>query len=152
MGDGSTDDNWYPYVFLETNDADSKVTTERKRAIKSQRKRAIKSQRPSETTPCWLVHAGDLKKDDQIYFTPSTVDFEYLDTIARCFEIYYDEKTGRRPRQTRPFYLEDLDRFDTLWKILKNLETSQCHQVIHTIEATREMWYGQDEQKSLTSI
>lgn len=139
MGDGNTPDNWYPYVFLKTSD-DSEVNG---------RQRAIKSQRPGTTDPCWLIHAGDLKKDDQIYFTPSTFDFEFLDTTARRFEIHYD-KEGRRPRQTRPFYLEDLDRFQTLWKILKNLETSQRHQVIYTIEATREMWYGQDLQKSWT--
>jgi len=141
MGDGTTDDEWYPYVFLETNDDDNKVTTERKRAIKSQR--------PGTTDPCWLVHAGDLKEGDQIYFTPSTFDFEFLDTTARRFEIYYDEN-GCRPRQTRPFYLEDLDRFQTLWDILKNLETSQRHQVIYTIEATRELWYGHNEKESLT--
>lgn len=141
MGDGTTEDSWYPYVFLETNGDDSKVNG---------RQRAIKSQRPGETTPCWLVHAGDLKEGDQIYFTPSTFDFEFLDSSARRFEIYYDEKTGRRPRQTRPFYLEDIDRFDTLWKILKNLETSQRHQVIYSIEATREEWHGQNEQESLT--
>lgn len=135
MGDGSTDDNWYPYIFLETNGDDSQVNG---------RQRAIKSQRPGET-PCWLVHAADLKEGDRIYFTPSTFDFEYLDSTARRFEIYYDEN-GRRPRQTRPFYLEDIDRFDTLWKILKTLETSQRHQIIHTIEATRETWYGQDEK------
>ncbi|WP_421658968.1 hypothetical protein [Leptothermofonsia sp. ETS-13] len=137
MGDGSTDDNWYPYVFLETNGDDSKVNG---------RQRAIKSLRPGETTPCWLVHAADLREGDQIYFTPSTFDFEFLDSTARRFEIYYDEKTGRRPRRTRPFYLEDLDRFEKLWEILKTLETSQRHQVIHTIEATRETWYGQDEK------
>lgn len=140
MGDGSTDDNWYPYVFLETNGDDSQVNG---------RQRAIKSQRPGETTPCWLVHAADLKEGDRIYFTPSTFDFEFLDSTARRFEIYYDEN-GRRPRQTRPFYLEDIDRFDTLWKILKNLETSQRHQVIYSIEATREKWHGQNEQESLT--
>ncbi|GET42750.1 CRISPR-associated protein Csx11 [Microseira wollei] len=136
MGDGTTEDSWYPYVFLETNGDDSQVNG---------RQRAIKSQRPGETTACWLVHAADLKQGDQIYFTPSTFDFEYLDSTARRFEIYYDEKTGRRPRQTRPFYLEDLDRFDTLWEILKNLEKSQRHQVIYTIEATREIWFRQNE-------
>lgn len=136
MGDGTTTDVWYPYVFLETNGDDSKVNG---------RQRKIKSQRPGTTQPCWLVHAGDLKEGDRIYFTPSTFDFEYLDSTARRFEIHYD-KEGRRPRQTRPFYLEDLDRFDTLWKILKNLETSQRHQVIYTIEATRETWHGQDEE------
>lgn len=136
MGDGTTEDVWYPYVFLETNDDDRKVTSERQRAIKSQR--------PGTTDPCWLVHAVDLKKGDQIYFTPSSFDFEFLDSTARRFEIHYDEN-GRRPRQTRPFHLEDLDRFDTLWKILKTLETSQRHQVIYTIEATRETWYWQDK-------
>jgi hypothetical protein len=138
MGDGTTEDSWYPYVFLETNGDDSQVNG---------RQRAIKSQRPGETTPCWLVHAADLREGDQIYFTPSTFDFEFLDTTARRFEIYYDEN-GRRPRQTRPFYLEDLDRLDILWKILKTLETSQRHQIIHTIEATRETWYGQDQENS----
>jgi hypothetical protein len=140
MGDGTTPDNWYPYVFLRTSD-DSEVNG---------RQRAIKSQRPGETTPCWLVHAADLREGDRIYFTPSTFDFEFLDSTARRFEIDYDEKTGRRPRRTRPFYLEDLDRFEQLWAILKNLETSQRHQVIYSIEATREMWYGQQAQESLT--
>jgi hypothetical protein len=140
MGDGSTPDVWYPYVFLETNGDDSKVNG---------RQRAIKSQRPGETMPCWLVHADDLIEGDRIYFTPSTFDFEFLDTSARRFEIYYDEN-GRRPRRTRPFYLEDLDRFEKLWEILKKLETSQRHQVIYAIEATRETWYGQDEPASLT--
>jgi CRISPR-associated Csx11 family protein len=140
MGDGTTEDVWYPYVFLETNGDDNKVNG---------RLRKIKSQRPSSGTiePCWLVNAGDLKEGDQIYFTPSTFDFEYLDSTARRFDIYYDEK-GRRHRKTRPFYLEDLDRIQTLWEILQNLKTSQRHQVIYTIEATREMWYGEDIQTS----
>lgn len=138
MGDGTTPDVWYSYVFLKTSD-DSEVNA---------RQRAIKSQRPGETKPCWLVHAADLKEGDQIYFTPSTFDFEFLDSTARRFEIYYDEN-GRRPRRTRPFYLEDLDRFDTLWKILKNLETSQRHQVIYAIEATRELWYGDNYEQSV---
>ncbi|MEH1795418.1 hypothetical protein [Nostoc sp.] len=139
MGDGITEDVWYPYVFLKTNDDDNKVATERQRAIKSHR--------PGTTEPCWLVHAGDLKEGDQIYFKPSTFDFEYLDSNARRFEIYYNEDS-LRPRGNRPFYLEDLDRFEKLWKILKTLETSQRHQVIYSIEATREMWYGQNEQQS----
>lgn len=139
MGDGNTPDVWYPYVFLETGDDNNKLNG----------RWVYKSQRPGETAPCWLVHTADLKEGDQIYFTPSTFDFEFLDSTARRFEIYYDEN-GRRPRCTRPFDLEDLDRFDTLWKILKNLETSQRHQVIYAIEATRETWHGQDEQASLT--
>lgn len=140
MGDGKTTDSWYPYVFLEANSNDMEVNE----------RWVLKSQRPGTTEPCWLVHAGDLKQGDKIYFTPSTFDFEYLDSTARRFDIHYDEKTGRRPRPTRPFYLEDLDRFQTLWKILRNLETTQRHQVIYTIEATREMWHGENIQESLT--
>ncbi|NJR52923.1 MAG: hypothetical protein HC780_28530 [Leptolyngbyaceae cyanobacterium CSU_1_3] len=82
--------------------------------------------------------------NQKIWVRPSRFDFEFLDSTARRFEIYYDEN-GRRPRRTRPFYLEDLDRFDTLWKILKKLETSQRHQVIYAIEATRETWYGMEQ-------
>ncbi|MCW6034763.1 CRISPR-associated protein Csx11 [Spirulina subsalsa FACHB-351] len=140
MGDGTTPDNWYPYVFLKTSD-DSEVDG---------RIRKIKSQRPGTTEPCWLVHAGDLQQDDKIYFTSSTFDFEYLDSTARRFEIHYDKKTGRRPRPTRPFYLEDLDRLQTLWDMLKKLQTSQRHQVIHTIEATREKWHGDKLEPSWT--
>jgi hypothetical protein len=81
----------------------------------------------------------------KLWIRPSYFDFEFLDTTGRRFEIYYDEN-GRRPRQTRPFYLEDLDRFEKLWEILKKLETSQRHQVIHIIEAIREAWHGQDKE------
>lgn len=136
MGDGITPDDWYPYTFLKTNGDDSKVNG---------RQRVIKSKRPNETTPCWLVHVADLEAGDQIYFTPSTFDFEFLDTTARRFEIYYD-KNGRRARQTRPFYLEDLDRLDKLWELIQYLAISQRHQIISTIETTRDMWFGQDEE------
>ncbi|NJK53958.1 MAG: hypothetical protein HC936_16310 [Leptolyngbyaceae cyanobacterium SU_3_3] len=74
-------------------------------------------------------------KGAKLWVRPSRFDFEFLDSTARRFEIYYDEN-GRRPRHTRPFYLEDLDRFDTLWEILKktrNLATpsSDLHDRSH---------------------
>lgn len=80
---------------------------------------------------------------------PSRFDFEFLDTTARRFEINYDAN-GRRPRRTRPFYLEDLDRLETLWSHMKHLTRTQRHQVIRTIEATREAWYGQDSDGKST--
>ncbi|MGQ9482579.1 MAG: CRISPR-associated protein Csx11, partial [Chloroflexus sp.] len=58
---------------------------------------------------------------------------------------------GRRPRRTRPFYLEDLDRLETLWSHMKHLTRTQRHQVIRTIEATREAWYGQDPDGKSTT-
>ncbi len=99
-------------------------------------------------------HVNDLRKRDskippdkgwKTWVRPSTFDFEYLDTTARRFDIYYNED-GRRPRRTRPFYLEDLGRLEELWGYMKRLTKTQRQQVIRTIEATRETWYGQDQQ------
>lgn len=79
------------------------------------------------------------------WIRPSRFDFEFLDTTARRFEIVYDAN-GRRPRRTRPFYLEDLERLETLWTYMARLTKTQRHQVVRTIEATREAWYGQDRE------
>ncbi|MEJ5301316.1 MAG: CRISPR-associated protein Csx11 [Thermodesulforhabdaceae bacterium] len=133
MNDGMTEDQWYPYIFLDTRGDDKKVD--------DAQRRAVKIDWPAEA--CWIVHAGDLREGEVIYVWPSTFDFEFLDTTARRFEIHYDEE-GRRPRRTRPYYLEDLDRLEGLWNCMKRLTKTQRHQVIRTIEATREMWYGQD--------
>jgi len=139
MGDGVTEDQWYPYAYLEAD------------AEPSDRPRRFQSHNPWTKRNGWLVHAADLKEGDSIFFTPSTFDFEFLDTTARRFEIHYD-KDGRRPRRTRPFYLEDLDRLEELWKHMKKMKKAQRHQVIHTIEATREAWswYGPDRGRSTT--
>ena len=134
MRDGSTDDIWYPYIFLETEGDDYKAYQSNRRAVKVM---LSNGSLPS----CWVVHASDLQSGEEIYIMPSTFDFEFLDTTSRRFDIYYDQ-TGRRPRSTRPFYLEDLDRLEELWELMKRLTVSQRHQVIRTIEATREEWYG----------
>jgi len=78
----------------------------------------------------------------KVWVRPSRFDFEYLDTNVRRFDIHYDEK-GRRSRRTRPFYLEDLDRFEKLWAYMRYLAKAQRQQVVRMIEATRESWYGQ---------
>jgi hypothetical protein len=128
-GDSSKNDEWYPRMY-----------------------QGDRWEQKQSKHVCDLAVRNDRMPRDRgakLWIRPSRFDFEFLDTTARRFEIYYDDE-GRRPRRTRPFYLEDLDRFDTLWKILKNLETSQRHQIIYTIESTRELWYGQDDQQSLT--
>ncbi|MGC9529169.1 MAG: hypothetical protein ACP5G2_00915 [Candidatus Bipolaricaulaceae bacterium] len=123
-GDGSTKDDWYPRLY-EGNTWHGKQTK----------------------------HVSDLRvrgpripqdKGWKVWVRPSRFDFEFLDTTARRFEIYYDGN-GRRPRRTRPFYLEDLDRLEELWKYMKRLTQTRRHQVIRTIEATREAWYGPDD-------
>ncbi|MCZ7571613.1 MAG: CRISPR-associated protein Csx11 [Ardenticatenaceae bacterium] len=145
MGDGVTEDRWYPYFFLETGGDDGKADAPNRRAAKITRPAGHNG-----TEDCWIVHATDLRADEAIYVWPSAFDFEFLDTTARRFEIHYDEN-GRRPRRTRPFYLEDLDRLETLWSYMKRLSKTQRHQVIRTIEATREAWYGQDNDGESTT-
>jgi hypothetical protein len=142
MGDGITEDRWYPYVFLATTGDDSKADAANRRAAKVSRDGGN-----GQTPERWVVHAGDLRAGETIYARASIFDFEFLDATGRRFEIYYDEN-GRRPRRTRPFYLEDLDRLDELWKLMKRLAISQRHQVIHIIEATREMWYGANDDRA----
>jgi len=119
-GDCSTKDDWYPR-FYEGDVWDRR-----------QPKHMTGLRVPNQYQP-WKV-----------WVRPSRFDFEFLDTTAHCFEIHYDEN-GRRPRRTRPFYLEDLDRLEELWKYMKRLTQTQRHQVIRTIEATREAWYGPDD-------
>ncbi len=132
MGDGQTENLWYPYVFL---DDPVEPTT---------RKRYFKSRNPWQGCDGWLVYAAELLVGDRVWFTPATFDFEFLDTTTRRFEIHYDTNGRRANRHTRPFYLDDLERFDRLWEVFLRLSATQRHQVVRTIEATREEWFGQD--------
>jgi hypothetical protein len=124
-GDGTTRDDWYPHLFV----ADSW------QGVHSTRLRHIHTLQPRN--PRIPPDRGP-----KVWVRPSRFDFEFLDTPGRRFEIHYG-LDGRRPRCTRPFYLEDLDRLETLWDLMTRLAVSQRYQVIHTIEATRETWYGQ---------
>lgn len=134
MGDGTTIDNWYPYVYFVKDACGTAQPMGRQRAF-------------MDTQGNWLCHAGDLQVGDQIRFMSSTFDFEFLDTTSRRFEIYYGDNGRRASRCTRPFYLEDLDRLDLLWSLLKQLERTQRYQLIATIEATRELWYGSPDHQ-----
>jgi len=138
MGDGATEDVWYPYVLM----GDATKTNGRQRAFRGV------CPTPKGVKECWLVHVGDLEENDKIYFAPATFDFEFLDTTARRFEIAYDDRGQRRSpsKRNRPYLLDDLGRLGELWKELCHLEKSQRHQVIATIEATREAWFGDDRE------
>ncbi|RKY56315.1 MAG: CRISPR-associated protein Csx11 [Candidatus Neomarinimicrobiota bacterium] len=138
MGDGTTEDRWYPYFFVETEGDDSKADAGNRRTVKVTWPTDNGQKRDG-----WIVHVADLRSGEITYLWPSTFDFEFLDTTARRFEIHYDEN-GRRPRRTRPYYLEDLERLEKLWEHMKHLTKTQRHQVIRTIDTTREAWYGQD--------
>ena len=124
MGDCETEDVWYPHLL--SIDPSNKEGEELDR------------------------EAGDFCLVDDltgtVFIRPSRFDFEFLDTTGRRFEISYG-KDGRRPlRRTRPFLLDDLERLAEIWGEMKHLHRSQRHQVIQSIEATREAWYGSDAE------
>jgi hypothetical protein len=116
MGDGSTTDIWYSHL-LTTDPSTDEIN---------------------------VVPVDQLQSGQTVYIRPSRFDFEFLDTTDRRFDIAYDQH-GRRPaRSTRSYLLDDLDRLDVIWRVMKLLKPAQRHQVIQTIEATRELWYGND--------
>lgn len=129
-GDCSIKDEWYPRLYEGDNWA-----KKASRHVEDLRERNPNIP-PDKGWKTWV--------------RPSRFDFTFLDTTARRFEIHYDEH-GRRPCRTRPFYLEDLDRLEQLWQYLTRLNTAQRHQVIRTIEDTREMWYGSDPDGASTT-
>jgi len=124
MGDGATPDRWYPYWQVPAESVGRRWCY------------------TGENHRHWL-HVCDLQAGDAVILRPSTFDFEFLDTTARRYEITYDAQ-GRRPRRTRPYYLEDLHRLDELWKTLNRLTKTQRVQVVHDIETARERWFGRD--------
>ena len=127
MGDGVTEDVWYPYFQLAGGPA------------------AHHTRRFMGPNGEHWVHVNDLKQDDTVHLTPSTFDFEWLDAASRRFGIDYDDKGRRLARPSRPFYLEDLDHLEALWGCyLSKLSRTQLKQILQTIETTRERWFGRD--------
>ncbi|MHA1796687.1 MAG: CRISPR-associated protein Csx11 [Promethearchaeota archaeon] len=74
-------------------------------------------------------YLGDLKtkrEGESITVAPSFFDFLYLDTIARRFDVRFDNY-NRRPHflfgqscSPRPYYLEVLDIIEKVWNLCKN--------------------------------
>jgi len=121
MGDDETKDIWYPHLLLANPESKAELSLEAKD-----------------------FHLVD-DFTGTVYIRPSRFDFVFLDTTARRFEVHYGGD-GRRPRRTRPYLLDDLDRLEKLWEEMCYLEKSQRHQVVSTIEATREAWFGDDQK------
>lgn len=129
MGDGLTEDVWYPYVFLEQD------------ANLSGRNRYFKSINPWNDRHPWLVHAAELRPNDRIYFTPATLDWVWLDSAGRRFEVAYDEKGCRRGLPRRPYFLDELEVLERIWETLKShLTKTQIYTLVETIELRRETW------------
>ena len=154
MGDGSTEDHWYPYVFWEQDKDGStdpgSATTQRTRYY--QAPNPFNPDADGKPQLGWLVHAGELEPGDKVYFTPATLDFQWLDSSASRFEIAYDESGRRRGSLHRPYLLDELDDLQKCWQLLagdKRLTNTQIHQVRDLIEAKRREWFPENPQDSL---
>ncbi|NJL05796.1 MAG: hypothetical protein HC911_13000 [Chloroflexaceae bacterium] len=79
MGDGTTSDQWYPYL----------LTTD--------------PQQPQQALAATdYRHVEELCEGDTVYIRPSRFDFEFLDTTGRRFALH-DNQAGRRSdSRTRP--------------------------------------------------
>jgi len=126
MRDGETQDIWYPYYYIDEKDSKPE---EREKSFKG--------------PDGWLVHVSEIKEKDDLSILPSTLDFEFLDSSSRRFEISYDDEGRRRDKtkSTRPYSLEQLDDFDNIWKIVgSKLNTSQLKKVMYLLETKRAEW------------
>jgi len=126
MGDGVTDDIWYPYFYVN--------------GVPANRSMAFKDPKG------WLVHVKELKKGYKVKIASSRFDFEFLDTSSRRFEVSYEN--GKRRDTTkleRPYLLEEIDDFIRLWDTLSGgLARSQIKNVIGLIETKREEWLPEE--------
>ncbi len=131
MGDGQTEDNWYPSVFIQNDD--------------SSRQRIFNALRPKSdgsTEACCLVHAAELQKFDRVYFTPATFDFQWLDSAGERFEIAY-ENGKRRNQPMRPYLLDELTIIRKAWDTIAGkdgLTSNQIYVLRNLFETKRESW------------
>ena len=135
MGDGQTPDHWYPFVFLNSS------------SEPLDRDRRFKAPNPWEGSDGWLVHAADLRTDDVVYFTPATLDFQWLDSAGRRFEIAYDDRGKRHGLSRRPYLLDELDTLNRVWQILSShLTMNQIYILRDLIETKRTEWKIDDHR------
>ncbi len=143
MGDGTTDDLWYPYFFV-SDGVDASDRSRRFQLKKPDEQDAQKAGAVSERyADRWLVHVNDLRDGDRVCVIPSHFDFEWLDTNARRFDVSYTTQGKRRApdKHNRPYLLDDVERFECLWQLIcENLTTSQVKQLDGLIEAKRQQW------------
>ncbi|MBW1946421.1 MAG: CRISPR-associated protein Csx11 [Deltaproteobacteria bacterium] len=118
MGDGSTDDLWYPYFFVE-NFADGT---------------------PNNRNYCfqhngrWLVHVINLQKDDQVAIIPSRFAYIFLENTAERFRFDPEQHT---------MLLGELPHLREMWHAICNSPDMSVTkiQAIHALfEAKRQKW------------
>ena len=123
MGDGKTEDIWYPYFLTDGKPEGQGKWVKQKSSGR------------------WLVHVSELRKGNTVFVTPSRFDFEYLDASARRFEISYRADGRRRDGGPRPYYLEEITDIERIWELLRTrLATSQIKAIEGLFETSRQAW------------
>ncbi len=153
MGDGQTEDHWYPYVFwvrdVRGNYNPLSATIPRERCYQT----FNPFFNNPKAYPAWLVHAAELESGDIVYFTPATFDFIWLDHPGSRFRIAYDDQGQRLGTLRRPYLLDELEDLETCWRLLagdeekgiRRLSSRQLHQVRDLIEGKRSEWFVRPE-------
>ena len=126
MGDGSTPDDWYPYVHV-LRDKTGNAPQNREKTFPH----------PEQPDGHW-VHVKKVSEGDTIAFTHSFFTWMYLDTSARRFEA------GENIQ-----YLEELERITATWQKLKELAANNKFsesqlQAIVTLLVTKESAWDSD--------
>nr|WP_290665320.1 hypothetical protein [Ardenticatena sp.] len=148
MGDGQTEDHWYPYVFWQ-QDKDGKAdpgNATQPRTRYYQAPNPFDLDQDGNSQSGWLVHAGELEKGDLIYFTPATFDFQWLGSGGQRFEIAYDQSGRRFGTLARPYLLDEVEAIVACWEVLsEHLSTNQIHALRGEIESKRAAWFDKPE-------
>ncbi len=138
IGDPGKKDVWHPYFFAERKASDAQEVSERDYHFSA----PFPNKNGYEMKD--LVHVIDLKKGDQIYYSPSTLDFQFLDVTTRRYELVYEHEMrmlrSHESWATRSFLLEDLVIIDRLWKALLELTSAQIQQLDGLLEDWYERW------------
>lgn len=125
MGDGTTDDAWYPY-FNTTHDP------------------GARHRRFVDTKGQHWVHAADLRPRDKVLITPSKYAYTFLDTASDRFRL--DLKRDA-------VLLEELPRLAELWEALKqckDLTDTELRNVHGLLSSKRATWGNtSDEYRTL---
>jgi CRISPR-associated Csx11 family protein len=127
LGNGDTD-YYHPYIFIEDGQDIIEMGNYKQK------------------------HASLLKKGDKIKIYPSFFDFVFLDSNTRRFDIHIENR--RRPHPVfehgpRPYYLEDIDKFCRIWKILeKSCDNTQLNNFESLLLSKIEEW----ELKNLENL
>lgn len=127
MGDGTTLDDWYPYVHV-VKDCNNQIPKDRKQF-----------EHPKDSGQLW-VHVSDVLEGDTVKYIPSRFTWLHLDTSARRFVVLDDDRI-------QP--LEELERITGLWEHLKKkdaLTQSQLQAVVSLLATKREKWNNSPEQ------